>query len=284
MSEEKRSLLLMLRTGDDQARTLGEEIRTWLAGRQVEASVCEHNVCGGFDSCTPPVGLPWAAVLVLGGDGTFIGVARACLHLGIPLLGLNLGRVGFLAEGASNWPRRVEALLRGDYRLSRRVCLSYEVTRGSAQMCAGVAVNDVVASRGDMARLIRLSVSRAGEHVGSMRADGLIVSTPTGSTAYGNSAGGPLVHPDMQAFCLTPVCPFLNTFSPMVLPCDKELEILVEEQRGEVRLTIDGQLSFGLEQGDVLRVRRSSTDLLMAHTGRDSYFAKLASKGFFTQR
>lgn len=274
----------MLRTGDGQARALGDEIVAWLAGRRIAATLCEHNVCGGLDACESPAGNPWDAVLVLGGDGTFIGVARACLRLGIPLLGLNLGRVGFLAEGASDWSHRVEALLSGNYRLSRRVCLSYAVTRGAGTVCSGVAVNDVVASRGDMARLIRLGVSRAGERVCDMRADGLIISTPTGSTAYGNSAGGPLVHPDMQAFCLTPVCPFLNTFSPMVLPCDEELEVTVEEQRGEVRLTIDGQLSLGLEQGDVVRVRRSPDDLHMAHTGSDSYFAKLASKGFFTQR
>jgi NAD+ kinase len=284
MSEEKRSFLLMLRTGDEQARILGGEITSWLAGQGAAATLCEHNVCGGLEACPPPEGKPFDVVLVLGGDGTFIGVARACLHLGLPLLGLNLGRVGFLAEDATDWQRRVTALLEGRHRLSRRVCLAYEVTRSSGQLCTGTAVNDVVISRGDMARLIRLAVSRAGERVGAMRADGLIISTPTGSTAYGNSAGGPLVHPDMEAFCLTPVCPFLNTFSPMVLPCDKDIEVAVEERRGEVRLTIDGQRAFALGQGDVVRVRRSADDLIMAHTGSDSYFAKLASKGFFTQR
>jgi len=284
MSEEKRSFLVMLRTGDELARSLGHDIVAWLEERHIAATLCEHNVCGGLDSCPPPSGKPWDMVLVLGGDGTFIGVARACLGLGIPLLGLNLGRVGFLAEGAADWTLRLEALLAGEYSLSRRMCLRYRVLRGNESLCSGVAVNDVVVSRGEMARLIRLAVYRAEERVGSMRADGLILSTPTGSTAYGNSAGGPLVHPDMQAFCLTPVCPFLNTFSPMVLPCDEELTIAVEEPRGEVRLTVDGQRSFTLAQGDQVRVRRSQEDLLMAHTGNDSYFAKLASKGFFTQR
>jgi len=274
----------MLRTGDESALRLGEEIAAWLAGRGASAVLCEHSVCGGLDTCPPPLTRPWDVVLVLGGDGTFIGVARACLRLNVPLLGLNLGRVGFLAEAAAEWRTRVEALFTGGYSLSRRICLSYEVLRGEGCACSGVAVNDVVVSRGDMARLIRLAVAQAGERVGTMRADGLIISTPTGSTAYGNSAGGPLVHPDMQAFCLTPVCPFLNTFRPMVLPCDEELAIEVEERRAEVRLTIDGQRSFKLAMGDVVRVRRSPEDLLVAHTGKDSYFAKLASKGFFTQR
>ena len=274
----------MLRTGDGLALALGREIAAWLAERGALGVLCEHNVSGGLEACAPPEGRPYDTVLVLGGDGTFIGVARACLELGLPLLGLNLGRVGFLAESASDWPRRVGALLAGEYRLSHRVCLAYETARADGTICRGVAVNDVVIGRGDMARLIRLGVSRAGEVVGSMRADGLIISTPTGSTAYGNSAGGPLVYPEMQAFCLTPVCPFLNTFSPMVLPCDETIEVAVEEQRGEVRQTIDGQRSFALAQGDVVRVRRSECDLVMAHTGGDSYFAKLASKGFFTQR
>jgi len=284
MSEEKQSFLLMLRNGDAQARALGQDIAAWLAERAIPATLCEHRVGGGLEACAAPEGKPWDVVLVLGGDGTFIGVARVCLRLGIPLLGLNLGRVGFLAEGAADWPRRVEALLAGNYGLSQRICLEYDVVRKRESVFAGVAVNDVVVSRGDMARLIRLSVSRGAEHVGTMRADGLIISTPTGSTAYGSSAGGPLVYPEMQAFCLTPVCPFLNTFSPMVLPSDEPLTVAVDEHRAEVRLTVDGQRAFSLESGDEVRVRRSPQDLLLARTGGGSYFAKLASKGFFTQR
>jgi len=285
MNDEKRSFLLMLRNGDSQARSLGQDISAWLAGRGVQTTVCEHRVGGGLDACKAEADRPWDMVLVLGGDGTFIGVARICLGLGIPLLGLNLGRVGFLAEGAVNWQQRLEDLLAGRYGLSRRICLSYDVQRQGQSVTSGVAVNDVVVSRGDMARLIRLSVLRAGERIGEMRADGLIVSTPTGSTAYGFSAGGPLVYPELQAFCLTPVCPFLNTFGPMVLPADAPLSIQVEELRGEVRMTVDGQRAFGLQPGDEVRLSRSPDDLVMAQTaGCSSYFAKLANKGFFTQR
>jgi NAD+ kinase len=285
MNDEQRSFLLMLRNGDVQARSLGQDISAWLGGRGVQTTVCEHRVGGGLDACTAGADRPWDMVLVLGGDGTFIGVARICLRLGIPLLGLNLGRVGFLAEGASNWQQRLDDLLAGRCTHSRRICLSYDVQRRGQSVYSGVAVNDVVVSRGDMARLIRLAVKRAGERVGEMRADGLIVSTPTGSTAYGFSAGGPLVYPELQAFCLTPVCPFLNTFGPMVLPADAPLSVHVEELRGEVRMTVDGQRAFGLEPGDEVRLSRSPDDLIMAQTaGCSSYFAKLANKGFFTQR
>lgn len=284
MNEAKRSFLLMLRNGDELARTLGEEIAQWLRAQGAEASLCEHSVGGDLDACERPAGAPWDMVLVLGGDGTFIGVCRLCLELGLPVLGLNLGRVGFLAEGAEDWRRRVRALMDGQYSLSRRLVLSFDVLRAGKSVFSGVAVNDVVVSRGDMARLIRLGVMRGEERVSTIRADGLIVSTPTGSTAYGYSAGGPLVHPEMEALCLTPVCPFLGTFSPVVLPPDKDIAIEVEEQRAEVRLTVDGQRAFALDRGDVVRVWRSPRDLVMARTGSATYFARLAGKGFFTQR
>ena len=144
MSEAKRSFLVMTRTGDEKALALGREITGWLGERQLTSTLCEHRVGGGLEACFPPEGDTWGVVLVLGGDGTFIGVARICLRLGIPLLGLNLGRVGFLAEGASAWQKRLEALLSGDYQVSRRVSLAYEVLRQDRVARSGLAVNDLV--------------------------------------------------------------------------------------------------------------------------------------------
>lgn len=283
MNRQLRAYLVTTRTNDVAAQALGREISGWLEARGATATLREHRSDQASPACMLPQG-GWDAGLVLGGDGTFIGVARASLGQGLTLLGLNLGRVGFLAEPAGDWPRRLEALLAGTYSLSRRICLSYEVERRGQAVCSGQAVNDLVVSRGELARLIRLLVLRDGERVGAMRSDGLIVSTPTGSTAYGFSAGGPLVHPEMEAVCLTPVCPFLNNFRPVVLPATGEFSVVVEEQGGEVRLSVDGQRSFALEPGDVLRVRRSANDLILAETDGTSYFAKLASKGFFTER
>jgi NAD+ kinase len=284
MSDEMRTFLLMLRHGDDKAAALGREISDWLAARGATATICEHRTGHGPDTCRQDDGRPWDMILVLGGDGTFIGVARQCLHLRVPLLGLNLGRVGFLAEGAAAWGKRLQALLEGNYHVSHRVGLAWEVLHQDRAVRSGLAVNDLVVSRGELARLIRLSVRFGDEAVGAMRADGLIVSTPTGSSAYCFSAGGPLVHPDMPALCLTPVCPFLNNFRPVVLPADRAITVTVEEPRGEVRLTVDGQRSYALEPGDRVVMRRSPDDLLVAHTCGTSYFARLASKGFFTER
>jgi NAD+ kinase len=283
MNRQLRSFLVMTRSGDAAASALGRELADWLEAREAQATLCEHRSTRGGGACQLPEGA-FDAVLVLGGDGTFIGVARLSLSKGLPLLGLNLGRVGFLAESAGDWPHRLEALLAGDYTLSRRVCLAFDVERRGHSVSSGRAVNDLVVSRGELARLIRLLVLRDGERVGAMRSDGLIISTPTGSTAYGFSAGGPLVHPEMQAICLTPVCPFLNNFRPVVLPATGEIMVVVEDQAGEVRLSVDGQRSFALEPGDQVRVRRAPDDLILAETDKASYFAKLASKGFFTER
>jgi NAD+ kinase len=283
MNRQLKTFLVMTRPGDGAALALGQDVAAWLAARGAQATLCEHRSPRGAAACKLPEG-GWDAVVVLGGDGTFIGVARSSLGQGMPLLGLNLGRVGFLAEPAGDWQKSLSALLSGAYALSRRVCLSYDVRRGAGTVCSGRAINDLVISRGELARLIRLLVLRDGERVGAMRSDGLIISTPTGSTAYGFSAGGPLVYPEMEAFCLTPVCPFLNNFRPVVLPACGEISVVVEEQAGEVRLSVDGQRSFALEPGDVVRVRRAPDDLLLAETDGASYFARLASKGFFTER
>lgn len=283
MNRQFKSFLVITRFGDAAANALGQEVSAWLESQGAAATLREHRSTRGVGACSFPEG-DFDAVLVLGGDGTFIGVARTSLGQGLPLLGLNLGRVGFLAEPAGDWQKSLAALLTGACTLSRRVCLSYEVERSGESVCSGRAINDLVVSRGELARLIRLLVLRDGERVGAMRSDGLIISTPTGSTAYGFSAGGPLVYPEMEAICLTPVCPFLNNFRPVVLPASGELQVIVEEQAGEVRLSVDGQRLFALAPGDVVRVRRNTDDLILAETDKTSYFAKLASKGFFTER
>lgn len=284
MSAALTTFLVVTRAADPSASSLGHELAAWLSGRGATAELCEHDSGDPSRRCDEARYDGNGAVLVLGGDGTFIGVARRTLGRGAVLLGLNLGRVGFLAEPLEGWQQRLEALVTGSYRVSRRLCLEYELLRQDEVVQRGRAVNDLVVSRGDLARLIRLSVGRAEGGLAALRADGLIVSTPTGSTAYGFSAGGPLVHPEMDAFCLTPVCPFLNNFRPMVLPSTEPLRLRVDETRGEVRLSVDGQRCVPLAPGDEVLVRRAGQDLLVAETGGPDYLAKLAAKGFLTER
>lgn len=200
-------------------------------------------------------------------------------------MGVNLGRVGFLTQlHRDHWKPWLGSLAKDGMAVSRRLALGYSIMRQGKRVHKGLAINDLVVSRGVLARLIRLGVTYNTLDVSTLRADGLIVSTPTGSSAYGVSAGGPLMHADLFTYCVTPVCPFLNSFKPMVFPAEGECVIRVEEKGGEVNLTEDGQSSYNLEFGDEIVIKRSSTDLLVVNLGPAAYFEKLKNHGFLTEK
>lgn len=283
MNETVRSVLIVTKADDPQARSLAGRISGFLSARGVTSDVCEHrtDVDAGQGG---EKGHGFDLVLVLGGDGTFISVARNMYGSAAPLLGVDLGQVGFLAElSREDWEAGLERVLAGRVPVSRRMSLVFDVERGGRILRQGFAVNDLVVSRVVLARLIRLSLFFGEEQIAQLRADGVIVATPTGSTAYGVSAGGPIVHPGMSAFCITPICPFLNGFRPLVLPAVREFRILVEEARGEVNLTEDGQRAFELLLGDVVVVRRAPHDLCVVGGGDRAYFRKLRGKGFLRE-
>jgi NAD+ kinase len=278
-----KKILVVTRPNDAAATALGGEMAEFLAGLDVVSAVCEHRpgACDSFEAVLARPDL----VLVLGGDGTFIGVARRMLALGVPFVGVNLGRVGFLTQLHRDlWkPWLQEAVVRG-VPVLRRMVLRYDIVRRGGVVHSGLAVNDLVVGRGVLARLVRLSFAYDDIEVASFRADGLIVSTPTGSSAYGASAGGVLAHADLFAYCVTPVCPFLNSFKPMILPASGGCMVRVDDAAAEVTLTEDGQFSFSLEHGDEVRVERNPQDLLVADMGPRAYFDKLKSHGFLTER
>jgi NAD+ kinase len=283
MAHQLRKILVVTRPDDAQAAALGVEMVAFLAASGVDAAACEHRP----DACGPEVtdaDCP-DLVVVLGGDGTFIGVARRMLHLGAPFVGVNLGRVGFLAQlHRERWRPWFEGVLAGDMPVARRLALRYDVIRRGRAVRSGVAVNDIVVGRGVLARLVRLGLSYGGMDIATCRADGLIIATPTGSSAYGASAGGPLVHADLFAYCVTAVCPFLSGFKPLVLPAEGECVVRVEDSSTGIALTEDGQVSFALEPGDEVRVGRSPADLLVADMGPGAYFDKLRSHGFLMEK
>lgn len=275
-------ILIVTKPGDDAALAIRDEMLSFLAASGVDGEWCEHRpgecteetVSGQFD-----------LVVVLGGDGTFIGVSRQLHHLGAPFMGVNLGKVGFLAQlHRDRWQEWLERAFAKGFEVSRRLVLEYEVLRGGKTVRHGLVVNDLVVSRGELARLIRLSVSFDGLEISSLRADGLIISTPTGSSAYCVSAGGPLVHVGLHAYCVIPICPFLNSFKPMVFPAHGVTSVRVEESTGEVNLTEDGQAVIGLEHGDEIVLRQSGKDLLVVDFGHQAYFEKLKKNGFLTEK
>ncbi|MBU1248302.1 MAG: NAD(+)/NADH kinase [Proteobacteria bacterium] len=278
------SVFVVAKGDKEQACALGREVCTFLEGLGVATVMC-HHVAGAGTCLADGARQSFDLALVLGGDGTFISAARQLAEPGIPLMGVNLGQVGFLTElSPTDWRERLPAVIAGGYDITPRLVLDYQVLRDGKLLHQGLAVNDIVISRGVLARLIRLGVSYDGRAVISMRSDGIIVSTPIGSTAYGFSAGGPLLAPGVPAFSLVPICPFLNGLRPMVLPADKRLEIEVQGEPGDVSITEDGRAIVNLQSGDVVAVERYEHDLLLAETGQVSFFDKLKTKEFLLER
>ncbi len=196
--------------------------------------------------------------MVLGGDGTLLSMARLVGELGVPILGVNLGGLGFLtALTVDELFPALEAYLAGGLVIEERMMLAATVLREGERLAEYVALNDMVITKSAMSRIIRLEVAVDGQLATAYRADGLIISTPTGSTAYCLSAGGPIVFPTMDAMVLTPICSHTLTNRPIVLPADQRIEVrLLTDQ--DVMLTADGQVGFALKPLDTVEVRRAS--------------------------
>jgi NAD+ kinase len=218
-------------------------------------------------------------IVVLGGDGTMIATARMVGDHGTPVLGVNYGTLGYLADFThEEMTPALDAILAGDYTLDRRLMLAAEVRRGGELLLQDRVLNDVVISKSALARIIEIETWVDKKFVNLFRADGLIVSTPTGSTAYNLSAGGPVIYPSMRAVVVTPICPHTLSNRPLVLPDDAEFELVLKTPQEEVALTLDGQVGMPLELEDRVTVRKSRTtfNLIQAHTR--NYFDVLRNK------
>ncbi|WP_147821886.1 NAD(+)/NADH kinase [Salidesulfovibrio onnuriiensis] len=282
MSRPVRKVLLITKPETPEAQNLCGIVADYLKERGVEVLISINR--RGRDGYPFEKDGSFDLVVVLGGDGTLIGVARRMRPHGTPLVSINVGRVGFLSHfSPEDWREGLDRILAGDYSVSRRMALDFRVSREGQVIHNGTVVNDLVIGRGSLARLVRLSIVYEGTVVTTLRSDGLIVSTPFGSTAYCISAGGPLVHPDLEAYCITAICPFLGRFSPLVLPTEEHLVIRVEEG-GDAKLTEDGQKGFSLDTGDEVEIIRSRNDILMVSEPSSRYFNKLQAKGFLSGR
>jgi NAD+ kinase len=199
-------------------------------------------------------------LVVLGGDGTLLAVARDTGGSPVPILGVNLGQLGFLAEVAPEEQfAMLERVLGGDFETVERMRLEVFAQRDGRELARYLALNDAVITRSDLSRMIDLEMLTDGAPVTTYHGDGLIVSTPTGSTAYTLSAGGPILMPGSRVFVLTPICPHTLTQRPIVLPESSRLEIRVFPREGHAQLTVDGQTGLALESGD--RVGVAASDL-----------------------
>jgi len=224
-----------------------------------------------------------AAVLVaLGGDGTILGAARMAAPHGVPILGANLGGFGFLTEIASDdLVDALPAVMAGQYDILERMMLQAEVIRAEKTVHRLVALNDVVLGTGAFSRLVRLRVAIDGDYLATFPADGIIISTPTGSTAYSLSAGGPVANPEVQVLVLTPICAHTLSARSLVVSADEQVEVVVESPfapQQQLAVTIDGQVSHQTMPEDLLRVGRAPFAARFIRLGRSSFYERLRTK------
>jgi len=218
-------------------------------------------------------------IVVLGGDGTMLSVARLVRNHDIPILGVNLGGLGFLTEISLDELYRVlERVMQGNFETDERDVLRASVIRKGEQLAEYAVLNDAVINKGALARIIDLEVTINGEYLTTFRSDGLIISTPTGSTAYNLSAGGPIVYPSLHCLIITPICSHTLANRPIVIPDDVEVHVLLEAKQQEVFLTLDGQQGLSLEFEDLVEVRKVPGRFLLIKSPYRHYFELLREK------
>ena len=246
-------------------------------GRQVDLS--RWVTCGFND-----IGAHADLAIVLGGDGTMLNAARRLARYCVPLVGVNQGRLGFMTDiGRNDLLSCMDDLLDGRFTPEGRMLLDAEVIRDGREVANSVALNDVVVDKGAIGRMIEFELFIDGEFIYNVRSDGLIVSTPTGSTAYSLSAGGPILHPTLTGISLVPLCPHALTNRPIIVNDNACIELLVTHA-DDPRVHFDGQVTLDLAVGDCVRLRRSDYTIRFLHPPGYSYFAMLRQKLQWSER
>ncbi len=278
---------VLVRPDLGQARPALQELVSWLSRRGIEPCLEERTAAlAGLlpgSACAVASGREVAArsdaLVILGGDGTLLAASHL-VEKPVPVLGVNFGSLGFLTEItlAELYPT-LEAVLAGTYQFEERRMLRATVRRENGPEVTGDVLNDVVITKAALSRIIELDVAVDGLFVSAFRADGLIISSPTGSTAYNLAAGGPILHPSLPAVVLTPICPHMLTNRPLVVSDQAVIEVRLAHIRdSEVHVTFDGQRGFPLSSSDVVTLSRSTKTLrLVKALGRD-YFKVLRTK------
>jgi NAD+ kinase len=218
-------------------------------------------------------------IVVLGGDGTLLSVSRHVNREDVPILGVNLGSLGFLTEvSVEEFRSMLHRTLIGDYDVTRRIMLDVEVMRDRERVFMLTILNDAVITKDALARIIDIATYVNDEYLTMIRGDGLIVSTPTGSTGYSLAAGGPLIYPSLKDIVVTPICPHMLTNRPIILPEFVAIKAVLQSKDERVVLTLDGQIGFPLEYGDEVIVKKSSRTISLIKSSLKGYFEILRTK------
>ncbi len=218
-------------------------------------------------------------VIVIGGDGTFLSVARLVKDYSIPIIGINLGGLGFLTEITLDEMYDVlDDIFKGNFTVNERMMLKASIYRSGEKISSYSVLNDVVINKGTLARIIELKTSINDNFVTKYRADGLIVATPTGSTAYSLAAGGPIIYPELNCIILTPICPHTLTNRPIVISGDDIITVELNSLDNDVMITLDGQVGFSLRDEDVVKIEKDEKKTLILTSPRKNYFETLRTK------
>ena len=282
MTFKIKTIGMVAKRGKAQARSVAKDLIKWLTRKKirvlVETELGEQlhysNSCSKED-----LSKFCDLILTLGGDGTLLSVVKTFEEKAVPILGVNLGGLGFLTEvSADEVKETLDALLKGEIVPQKRMMLKAEMKRQDRVRARWLVLNDVVINKGALARMIDLKTFVDGKYVTTYKSDGIIISTPTGSTAYSLAAGGPLVSPELSSIIMTPICPHMLTNRSIVLNDKSVVRIVLETANGKVFLTLDGQRGVALEEGDEIEVSKTDKELYMIGSMTRDYFAILRNK------
>ncbi|UCF97616.1 MAG: NAD(+)/NADH kinase [Spirochaetaceae bacterium] len=275
MRKRIRRVIILVNSLKEEAVKLLGEVRDYLQRESIDAETIPVD-----ETTVPVVAESTDLAITLGGDGTLLYGARCLAGSNIPILAVNLGDFGFITEISSNeWRDALVNYIDGRLGVSRRIMFDAQVHRGGRALESFSGLNDAVVRAGDFARIIALRIHLSNTYVARYRADGLIIATPTGSTAYSMSAGGPILHPEMDAFILNPICPFTLSNRPIVIPGEETCELEVEElQRTQIVLVIDGQEVCDLKPKDRVVFAKSAKHTLIIQSDKRNFYEVLRSK------
>ncbi len=267
---------------DKLVRQTVNDLVRWLSNRQIQPVLDEEiGKPLGHPDCLPKQELPEATemLVVLGGDGTLLSVARLVKGRDVPILGVNLGSMGFLTEVTIEEMFPVlEQVLEGKYRIDRRMMLNAQILRQGACIMEESLLNDVVINKSALARILTLEVVVDGNYLTTFQADGLILSTPTGSTAYSMAAGGPIIYPSLASILLSPICPHTLTNRPIILPVDSTVEVTLRSEQRDAYVTLDGQVGLTFLENDVAKIEQSEYTVPLVKSPFKGYFEVLRTK------
>ncbi|THJ20978.1 MAG: NAD(+) kinase [Nitrospira sp. CG24E] len=279
---KNKSIGILTKPKFPEAKGTLHDVVIWLRARNIDVILDRTSaILLGDESGEQksPLANKADVLLVLGGDGTMLNAARLAGERGIPILGVNMGGLGFLTEvRLEHLYPSLERVFANDFVLDERLMLRTEIHRNGETVAQGEVLNDVVISKGTVARMIQLKIAIGGRFVTNLRGDGLIVSSPTGSTAYSLSAGGPIIDPAVQSLILTPICPHTLTHRPLIVPGNAEIDVTLTSKDDGSMATLDGQVGVAITQGDRVVIQTSEHRTKLIRFPESNYYDVLREK------